>query len=110
MRTPDDAEGIRTYAEQNNVKKAVVMGAGFIGLEAAENLQAKGIQVTVIDFADQILPNIFDPEMALYAKRHLDPAGRSACLQERKRSRYMKEVHRAVWRELRRLPEICRVK
>lgn len=71
MRTPDDAEGIRTYAEQNNVKKAVVIGAGFIGLEAAENLQAKGIQVTVIDFADQILPNIFDPEMALYAKRHL---------------------------------------
>lgn len=109
MRTPDDAEGIRTYAEQNNVKKAVVIGAGFIGLEAAENLQAKGIQVTVIDFADQILPNIFDPEMALYAKRHL--SGReSACLQERKRSRYMKEVHRAVWRELRRLPEICRVK
>ena len=49
MRTPDDAEGIRTYAEQNNVKKAVVIGAGFIGLEAAENLQAKGIQVTVID-------------------------------------------------------------
>ena len=42
MRTPDDAEGIRTYAEQNNVKKAVVIGAGFIGLEAAENLQAKG--------------------------------------------------------------------
>ena len=53
------------------MKKAVVIGAGFIGLEAAENLQAKGIQVTVIDFADQILPNIFDPEMALYAKRHL---------------------------------------
>ena len=48
-----------------------MIGAGFIGLEAAENLQAKGIQVTVIDFADQILPNIFDPEMALYAKRHL---------------------------------------
>ena len=60
---------------KNNVKKAVVIGAGFIGLEAAENLQAKGIQVTVIDFADQILPNIFDPEMALYAKKTSDPAG-----------------------------------
>ena len=49
MRTPDDAEGIRTYAEENGVKKAVVIGAGFIGLEAAENLHARGIRVTVID-------------------------------------------------------------
>ena len=71
MRTPDDAEGIRTYAEENNVKKAVVIGAGFIGLEAAENLKAKGVNVTVIDFASQILPNILDPEMASYAKKHL---------------------------------------
>ncbi len=71
MRTPDDAEGIRSYVEQNDVKKAVVIGAGFIGLEAAENLHAKGIRVTVIDFADQILPNILDPEMAAYAKKHL---------------------------------------
>ncbi len=71
MRTPDDAEGIRTYAEENNVKKAVVIGAGFIGLEAAENLKARGINVTVIDFASQILPNILDPEMAAYAKKHL---------------------------------------
>ncbi len=75
MRTPDDAEGIRTYAEQNNVRKAVVIGAGFIGLEAAENLKAKGIHVTVIDFAPQILPNILDPEMAAYAKKHLLNAG-----------------------------------
>ena len=61
MRTPDDAEHIRTYAEENQVKKAVVIGAGFIGLEAAENLHASGISVTVIDFASHILPNILDP-------------------------------------------------
>ena len=71
MRTPDDAIQIRSYAEENQVKKAVVIGAGFIGLEAAENLKAKGIQVTVIDFASQILPNILDEEMAAYAKKHL---------------------------------------
>lgn len=75
MRTPDDAEAIRTYAENNGVKKAVVIGAGFIGLEAAENLHARGINVTVIDFAAQILPNILDPEMAAYAKKHLLNSG-----------------------------------
>lgn len=75
MRTPDDAEGIRIYAEKNDVKKAVVIGGGFIGLEAAENLKARGINVTVIDFASQILPNILDPEMAVYAKKHLINTG-----------------------------------
>ena len=75
MRTPDDAIGVRSYAEDRGVKKAVVVGAGFIGLEVAENLKARGIQVTVIDFAAQILPNILDTEMAAYAKKHLQKEG-----------------------------------
>ena len=40
MRTPDDAIGLRAYAEQNHCRSAVVVGAGFIGLEVAENLMA----------------------------------------------------------------------
>ena len=75
MRTPDDAIGVRAYVEERRVKKAVVVGAGFIGLEVAENLNARRIQVTVIDFAAQILPNILDPEMAAYAKKHLQKEG-----------------------------------
>ena len=71
MRTPDDAISMRSYIEENNVKKAVVIGAGFIGLEVAENLKAQGISVTVIDFAPQVMPGIFDPEMAHYVKKHL---------------------------------------
>lgn len=71
MRTPDDAVAMRAYAEEKGVKKAVVVGAGFIGLEVAENLHAKGVDVTVIDFADQLLPNIVDHEIALYIKKHL---------------------------------------
>ena len=75
MRTPDDAIRIRAYIEAANVKKAVVVGGSFIGLEAAENLHAQGVEVTVIDFASQLLPNVLDPEMADYAKRHLQNQG-----------------------------------
>ncbi len=49
MRTPDDAIRVRDYVQDNGVKKAVVVGAGFIGLEMAENLQQQGLAVTVIE-------------------------------------------------------------
>ena len=60
MRTPDDAVALRDAIEAGEIKRAVVAGAGFIGLEVAENLHAKGIRTTVIDMAPQILPP-FDP-------------------------------------------------
>ena len=71
MRKPEDAVSVRAFAQEKGVKKAVVVGAGFIGLEMAENLQQRGISVTVIDFAPQILPGILDPEMAAFGKKHL---------------------------------------
>ena len=75
MRTPDDAVGLRDYVATNNCRRAVVAGAGFIGLEIAENLLSQGLDVTVVDFADQIMPNAFDPEMADFARRKLKDAG-----------------------------------
>ena len=75
MRTPADAITTRSYIKQQNVRHAVVVGAGFIGLEVAENLKSQGIAVTVIDFAFQILPNVFDLEMAAYLERHLKKQG-----------------------------------
>lgn len=75
VRTPDDAVAIRAYAQENKCRKAVVCGAGFIGLEVAENLAALKMDVTVIDAASQIMPNAFDEEMAGYAKRQLKAAG-----------------------------------
>ena len=75
VRTPDDAVAVREYIEKENCRKAVVCGAGFIGLEVAENLMAQGLGVTVIDAASQIMPNAFDEEMANYAKRQIKAAG-----------------------------------
>lgn len=75
MRTPDDAIEARAWAEQNGCRKAVVVGGGFIGLEVAENLMARDLSVTVVDMAAQLMPNIFDPEMAGYVKRQLQAKG-----------------------------------
>ncbi|MGN0634668.1 MAG: FAD-dependent oxidoreductase [Acutalibacteraceae bacterium] len=75
VRTPDDATAIRSYIERNNCKNAVVVGAGFIGMEMAENLAAQKLSVSVVDMTSQILPNILDPEMAGYAARELRKNG-----------------------------------
>ena len=68
MRTPDDAVALREAVDQGGVKKAVVVGGGFIGLEVAENLNAKGVRVSVIDFAPHILPGFLDPECSGYVE------------------------------------------
>ena len=75
LRTPDDACALRDYVEENGCRRAVVVGAGFIGLECVEALLARGLSVTVVDAMPQILPNVFDPEMADFAKRQLKAAG-----------------------------------
>jgi NADPH-dependent 2,4-dienoyl-CoA reductase/sulfur reductase-like enzyme len=51
-------------------KKAVVVGAGFIGLEMAENLKKRGLEVTIIELSSHVLPNL-DEEMASYIQNEL---------------------------------------
>lgn len=55
-------------------KRALVIGAGFIGLEVAENLRLRGLEVTVVELAPQILLTI-DPEMSSYLAAELASAG-----------------------------------
>lgn len=75
MRTPDDAISLREAVESGSIKKAVVAGGGFIGLEVAENLAAQGVKVSVIDFAPHVLPNFLDPEMSEYVENVMAEAG-----------------------------------
>ena len=75
MRVPEDAIGLRAYIEENKCRSAVVVGAGFIGLEIAENLLDRGMKVTVVDMASQVMPNLFDAEVAGYIRRKLQEKG-----------------------------------
>ena len=75
MRTPDDAIALREALEGGGIKRAVVAGGGFIGLEVAENLAAKGVKTTVIDFAPHVLPNFLDPELSEFVENRMAEEG-----------------------------------
>lgn len=74
MRTPEDAISLRESVEAGQIKRAIVVGGGFIGLEVAENLSRQGVRVSVLDMADHVLPG-FDPEFAEYVENHLADHG-----------------------------------
>ena len=57
-------------ALDNHPKEAVVIGAGFIGLEMAENLAKRGLQVTIVEKAPHVLPPL-DQEMAAFVQEEL---------------------------------------
>ncbi len=62
LRDVPDAIAIKELVDQGKVKSAAIIGAGFIGVELAENLQHRGIETTIVEFRETILPQ-FDPEM-----------------------------------------------
>ena len=74
VRTPDDADTLRNAIESGKIRRAVVVGGGYIGLEIAENLSSLGVKITVIDMAKHILPD-FDEEFTEYIENHLADQG-----------------------------------
>lgn len=74
MGTPADADALKAAAEAG-LGRAVVVGAGLVGLETAENLSARGVKTTVIDIAPHILPGLLDEEMADYVENILADQG-----------------------------------
>jgi len=75
MRHPDDAESMVEQIEKQKLRHAVLVGAGYIGVEMAEALRGRGLEVTLIEVFDQILPQFLDFEMAELAAKHLRSKG-----------------------------------
>lgn len=74
LRTIPDSRKIRSAIEEKGARRAVVVGGGFIGLEMAENLAHRGLEVTVLEMASQVMPPL-DPEMAVPVEEHLRSNG-----------------------------------
>jgi NADPH-dependent 2,4-dienoyl-CoA reductase/sulfur reductase-like enzyme/rhodanese-related sulfurtransferase len=70
LRDVPDAERIVQYLQQHKADRAVIVGAGFIGIEMAENLAERGIKVTIVEREHQVLPPL-DPEMAIMIEDEL---------------------------------------
>lgn len=79
LRNIPDTDKIKNYVDNHSPKRAVVIGGGFIGIEMVENLVDRGIEVTLIEMADQVMAPI-DIEMASILHTHLKEKGVSLLL------------------------------
>ena len=70
-----DASAIRSYILSLKNKNAVIVGAGLIGLEAAENFVAMGLKVTILEALGWPLPALLDAEIAAHVEKHLKSKG-----------------------------------
>lgn len=91
LRNVSDTDRIKAWIKGHEVKKAVVVGAGFIGLEMAENLHQAGIEVRVVEMANQVMTPV-DFEIAAVVHQHFKVKGVGLLLQEAV-SAFRKEVN-----------------
>lgn len=74
LRNVGSAERIRNFILGKKPKNAVIVGSGFIGLELVENFMARGINVTVVEMADQVMASL-DKDIAVYLEDYLREQG-----------------------------------
>lgn len=74
LRNVPDTFQIDDYIKNTGAASAVVVGAGFIGVEMAENLQQRGLKVTLVEYLDQVVASL-DPEMAAILHKHIRKKG-----------------------------------
>lgn len=82
LRSIPDSDIIREYVLKNRPSQAVVVGAGFIGLEMAEMLHHLGLHVTILEASAQVMQPL-DPEMASFMHRYIKSAGIDLLLNRR---------------------------
>ncbi|MDA1524410.1 CoA-disulfide reductase [Bacillus cereus] len=70
LRNVPDTDRIKAYIDEKKPRHATVIGGGFIGVEMVENLRERGIDVTLVEMANQVMPPI-DYEMAAYVHEHM---------------------------------------
>lgn len=81
LRNVADTDKIKSYIRTHNPQKAVVVGAGFIGLEMAENLHAQGAEVSIVEMGNQVMAPI-DFSMAALVHQHLMDKGVNLYLEQ----------------------------
>lgn len=81
LRNVADTDKIKSYIQTHNPQKAVVVGAGFIGLEMAENLHAQGAEVSIVEMSNQVMAPI-DFSMAALVHQHLMDKGVNLYLEQ----------------------------
>lgn len=74
LRSIPDTDRIMEFIEIQQPHKAVVVGGGFIGLEMAENLHHRGLDVTIVEMLDHVMAPL-DYEMAAFVHNHLREKG-----------------------------------
>jgi len=74
LQSMEDAVALKKVAVEKKVKKAVVVGGGLIGIETCEALELAGINITVVEMQDQVLP-FLDWEMAKLVENHMREKG-----------------------------------
>ena len=81
LRNVEDTDRIKRYITSRKIERAVVVGAGFIGLEMAENLQEAGAQVSIVEMGNQVMAPV-DFSIASHVHQHLMQNGVSLYLEQ----------------------------
>lgn len=74
VRNIPDTDRIKSYVDQEGTRSAIVIGGGFIGIEMAESLRERGLDVSLIEAAPHILAP-FDSEMVAFAEKEMTDHG-----------------------------------
>lgn len=74
LRSITSAEKIKNYINANNVKSALIVGSGFIGMELAENFYGKGIETTIVEMKEHLSPKM-DSDVSVYIEEYISKKG-----------------------------------